>query len=58
MKAGDIVKKISGDWDVGKVGYVLKVESNGIGTTIVTVVVGTDIKSWSSNLVAVISEAR
>ena len=58
MKAGDIVKKIGGDWDVGKVGYVLKVESNGIGTTLVTVVVGRDIKAWSKNLVQVISEGR
>ena len=58
MKSGDIVKKIGGDWDIGEIGYVLKVEANGIGTTIVTVVVGTKIKAWSKNLVKVISESR
>ena len=58
MKTGDIVQKIGGDWDVGKIGYVLKIKSDGVGTTIVTVVVGAELKTWSANFVKVISESR
>ncbi len=56
MKEGDWVKKVGGDWDVGKAGIVLKVQENGAGTLLVTVYVNNEIKSWAGHLVQVISE--
>ena len=57
MKPGDLVQKISGDMDLEKIGYVLKVNVNIVGVKLVTVVVGTKITHWSADLVKVISES-
>lgn len=58
MKVGDIVKKVRGDWDLGKIGYVLKIKSNGFGTSLVTVIVDKTSKTWSGSLLEVINESR
>ncbi len=57
MNTGDWVEKIGGDYDLGRTGVVLKVEDNGIGTIIVTVFSGNEIKSWAGHLVRVIGKA-
>jgi hypothetical protein len=54
MKEGDWVKKVGGDYDLSRVGLVLKVQTNDVNTTIVTVYVGNEIKSWAGHLVEVI----
>jgi len=57
MKTGDIVQKISGDMDLEKIGYILKVDVNIVGVKLVKVVVGTKVTHWAADLVKVISEA-
>ena len=58
MKQGDLVEKFAGDWGVGQIGTVLKVSTNGVGTALVTVFVGNEIKTWSMNFVKVISRCQ
>tara|TARA_E500000331_G_scaffold340341_1_gene371543 strand:- start:1733 stop:1909 length:177 start_codon:yes stop_codon:yes gene_type:complete len=58
MKAGDLVEKHKGDWDVGKIGCVLEVTTNRTGTDLVKVFVDGKVKSWSKNLTRVINEKK
>jgi len=56
MKVGDWVRKAGGDFDVGRVGVILKIAS-GNDISIITVYTGNEIKSWAGHLVEVISAA-
>lgn len=56
MKIGDWVRKAGGDFDVGRVGVILKIAS-GDDISIITVYTGNEIKSWAGHLVEVISAA-
>ena len=57
MREGDWIKKVGGDYDLGRVGLVLKVQTNDVNTTIITVYVGNEIKSWAGHLVEVIGQS-
>tara|TARA_B100000214_G_C23902322_1_gene597127 strand:+ start:721 stop:894 length:174 start_codon:yes stop_codon:yes gene_type:complete len=55
VKVGDLVTKHRGDWDVGKIGCVIEIITNGAGTELVKVMVDGEIKPWSKKLVKVIN---
>ena len=55
MKVGDLVRKHRGAWDLGKIGYVIEIITNGAGTELVKVMVDGEIKPWSRELVKVIN---
>jgi len=54
MKTGDLVRKRAGNLDQGKVGIILEIVTNDVGTTIVTVASENKIKNWYSEFLEVI----
>ena len=58
MKPGDLVRKTSGNLDVGEVGLVIAIVTNDVSTTIVTVNTSGIIKNWYSEFLEVINEGR
>ena len=51
MKPGDIVEKFSGDWDLGKIGCLIRIDSNPTGTDLAIVLVDGVIKPWYAKFV-------
>jgi hypothetical protein len=58
MEVGDIVKKISGDYDLNKSGVVLSIETNMLDNTIVEVYVDGEIKNWYVECLEVIYDDK
>ena len=50
MKAGELVKKYTGH-EEGKVGIVLKIITNDVGNTIVTVLSDGEVRHWYAKYV-------
>ena len=55
---GDLVKKIHGDVDFNKIGVVVDSETNIVGNTILSVLVGGKMKKWWSMFVEIVDESR
>jgi hypothetical protein len=58
MKAGTLVKKSSGDYDVGVIGVILDATVNAVDNLILTVLADGDKKSWYGKHVEVIDEVN
>ena len=57
MKVGDIVIKSKGEYDAGKLGMIIKIITNSLGNTIVTVLGGDGTTSnWYDKKIEVINE--
>ena len=67
MKAGDLIRKVRGDSDIGKTGLIISVNTNSLGVTILQVactefrhaLVGTSEminKNWLAEFCEVINE--
>ena len=56
MKIGDWVEKVGGDYDLGRIGVVRKIEDDD-GAIVITVFSGNEIKGWSGDLVRVIGKS-
>ena len=54
MKVGDLVKKKAGNLDQDKIGVILEIVTNDVGTTIVTVTSENKIKNWYSEFLEVV----
>ena len=50
LEKGDLVEKYRGDWDVGKIGCVIDIITNGTGNDLVKVIVDGKVKAWSKKL--------
>ncbi len=56
MKAGTLVKKSGGDYDVGTIGVILDATVNAVDILILTVLADGNRKSWYGKHVEVIDE--
>ena len=56
MKSGDLVEKFLGNWDLGKIGCLINIRTNGAGTTLAYVLVEGKIKPWRIDFVRKFNE--
>ena len=56
MTPGDIVKKVTGDYDLGKTAVILEITENDLGNTTVQVFVDGEIKNWYADYLEVVYE--
>lgn len=61
MKIGDMVKKVKGDLDRGKLGQIVKLEIDSMKTEMLTVMIleagqVPELKTWPKSLVEVVGE--